>query len=108
MRHRSFRYDIRRPVNFRFSRDGSRPSTGTGSTLNISRRGLLFQTEDKVEVGTKIQMTIHIGPGQIEASQDVTLQVEGITVRTEPGKVAVSIKRHRLSPVSQCPVNGLV
>ena len=108
MRHRPYRYDIRRPVEFRFFRDGSGPLTGTGSTINISRRGLLFQTDKEVEVGTKVEMTIRMGPGPVEASDVVSLHVEGITVRTEPGKVAVSIKKHRLAPVSRLPVDARV
>ena len=105
MQRRPFRYDIRRPVDFRFQ-DGSGPTTGTGSTVNISRRGLLFQTDDEVAVGTKIEMTIRMGPGLVETSEDVSLRVEGITVRKEPGKVAVSIKKHRLSPVSRPPFDA--
>ncbi len=101
MLHRPYRYDIRRPVEFRFSREESGASTGTGSTVNISRRGLLFQTKHEVGVGARIALTIHMGPGQVEASQDVSLRVEGITVRAEHGKVAVSIKKHRLSPDSR-------
>ena len=105
MERRPFRYDIRRPVDFRFQ-DGSGRTTGTGSTVNISRRGLLFQTDDEVAVGTKIEMTIRMGPGLIEASEEVSLRVEGITVRKEPGKVAVSIKKYRLSPVSRLPLDA--
>ena len=85
---------------------GARPSSGSGSTINISRRGLLFKTEDEVEIGTKVKMTIRMGPGPAADSADVSLHVQGIAVRTEPGKVAVSIKKHRLSPVAPPPLDA--
>lgn len=83
---------------------GEQPARGSGSTINISRQELLFRTED--EVGAKVEMTIRMGRGPVEPSADVSLRVGGIAVRTEPGKVAVSIKKHRLAPVAQVPLEA--
>ena len=106
MQNRACRYDIRRPLVFRLQ-DRSGPITGSGSTENISRRGLLFRTDDAVRVGAKIDMTIQMGPGLSEAADQVSLQVQGITLRSDEGRVTVSIKRYRLSPTSPHPIDRL-
>ncbi len=96
MQERAQRFEIRRPVEFRLRPPGVRKE-GTGQTLNISKGGILFETEDEIGTGRKIEMTVHVGDAM--GGPPVTLHVQGITVRHENGAVAVSIKKHRLRPV---------
>jgi hypothetical protein len=98
MQPRPFRYDIRRPIEFR-ARDGTESVHGKGRTLNISRWGILFQTEEQLAVGARVEALVQMGPGQSDADREISLQVQGVTVRSEEGKVAIAIKKHRLQPV---------
>lgn len=96
MQERSHRFEIRRPVEFRLKPPGAR-NEGTGQTLNISKGGILFETESEIGTGRKIELTVHVGDAM--GGPPVTLHVQGITVRNENGAVAVSVKKHRLRPV---------
>ncbi|HUG82056.1 MAG TPA: PilZ domain-containing protein [Bryobacterales bacterium] len=98
MQPRPERYEIQRPVEFRV-RNGGRPIQGHGRTLNISRGGLCFQTEDIPKVGDKIECVIEMGPGLVDDKESVNLKVHGITLRNSGGLVAVSIKKFRLRPI---------
>jgi hypothetical protein len=98
MHSRPERYRIQRPVEFR-ARNGGRPLQGTGQTLNISRGGLCFETEQLPEVGDKIECVVQMGSELGDGKESVNLNVQGITLRTSGGKVAVSVKKSRLRPV---------
>ena len=95
MQPRSERYEIQRPVEFRV-RNGTQALQGQGRTLNISRGGLLFETQERLRVGDQIDCVIQMGPGLSDPKETVNLQVQGITLRNEDGRIAVSIKRHSL------------
>ena len=97
MQPRSERYEIQRPVEFRV-RNGTQALQGQGRTVNISRGGLLFETQERLRVGDTIDCVIQMGPGLSDSKKTVTLQVQGITLRNEDGRIAVSIKRHSLRP----------
>jgi hypothetical protein len=88
------RYSIQRPLEYRLRGLAGR-SLGKGRTLNISRRGLLFETDGDISVGSKIECTVQMGPATNEGP-DVNLHVHGVTVRTQRGVVAVAIKKYRL------------
>jgi hypothetical protein len=90
------RYTIQRPLEYRLRGMAGR-SLGKGRTLNISRRGLLFETDEEVSVGSKIECTVQMGPAT-NNGPDVNLLVHGVTVRTQRGLVAVAIKKYRLRP----------
>lgn len=96
MQERAHRFEIRRPVEFRLRPPGARKE-GTGQTLNMSKGGILFETDSEIATGRKIELTVHVGDAM--GGPPVTLHVHGITVRHEGGAVAVSIKKHRLRPV---------
>jgi hypothetical protein len=98
MQERAHRFEIRKPVEFRLRSPGARKE-GTGQTLNISKGGILFETESDVGTGRKIELTVHVGDAM--GGPPVTLHVQGITVRNENGAVAVLIKKHRLRPVGE-------
>jgi len=94
MLQRSNRYEIYRPLEFRY-RDSGGPVFGTGKSLNISRRGLLFETDEPPEVGKRIEVVVHMGPAA-GSGPEVNLHIQGVTVRSEEGRAAVIIKRYKL------------
>ncbi len=97
MRERPNRYDINRPLQYRV-REGTRFVSGTGRTLNISRKGVLFHTEGPMRVGSKIEITVQMG-APMDDGPAVKLHVQGLTVRIDEGNVAVAIKKYRLRSV---------
>jgi hypothetical protein len=66
---------------------------------------LLFETEDELTVGSKIECVVQMGPASNEGP-DVSLHVHGVTVRTQRGLVAVSIKKYRLRPKETSPAKS--
>ncbi len=101
MQQRPTRYEIRRPLEFRLKSPAG-PALGKGRTVNISRRGLLFQSEVEMGVGSKIEIVVHMGPA-FGNQPPVNLHVQGVTVRSQRGRVAVSIKKYRLKPAPGSP-----
>lgn len=94
MQERANRYEIHRPLEYRV-RDSTGPIVGSGRTLNISRRGVLFQTERDLKVGRKIELVVRMGAA-LGDGPDVNLMVQGVTVRSQDGNVAVAIKKYKL------------
>ena len=99
MQHRATRFAIERPLEYRL-RDPSGPTLGKGRTVNISRRGLLFQTDAELGVGCKIELIVEIGDA-FGGSTNINLHVQGVTVRSQRGRVAVAIKKYRLKPIAE-------
>ena len=94
MKIRANRYDIRRDVEYRLR--GPRGNTwGSGRTLNISRRGVLFETEADMRIESKIDLVIDMGT-LLDGNPSVKLRAQGITVRSKNGKVAVAFRKRRL------------
>jgi hypothetical protein len=98
MQERAQRYGIKRPVEFRLRSPGIRKE-GTGQTLNISTGGILFETQTEIDMGRKIDLTVDVGDAL--GGGPVTLHIQGVTVRTQDGTVAVLIKKHRLRPIEE-------
>lgn len=96
MQDRAHRFEIRRPVEFRLRPPGTRKE-GTGHSLNISKGGILFETESAIANGRKIELTVHVGDAM--GGPPVTLHLQGVTIRQENGTVAALIKKHRLRPI---------
>lgn len=98
MQERAQRFGIRRPVEFRLKSPGVRKE-GKGRTVNISTGGVLFETQAEIGEGRKIDLTVDVGEGL--GGAPVTLNVQGVTVRTQDGAVAVAVKKHRLRPIEE-------
>jgi hypothetical protein len=96
MQARAKRFSIQRPLEFRLRGFGG-GSLGSGRTVNISRRGLLFETDHDIGLGAKIECIVEMGPTD-DGGPDVNLHVQGVTVRSQRGTVAVAIRKYRLKP----------
>lgn len=94
MQARPLRFEIQKPVEYSV-RTETGQLEGRGRTLNISRRGILFESPDEIGVGRKIDLVVEMGDA-IGIGAMIQLRVQGITVRYQDGSVAVSIKRYQL------------
>ena len=72
---------------------------GAGRTLNISRSGVLFQTDDELPVGRKVDLVVHLGDAL--GGPPVNLNAQGVVLRNQSGSVAVLIKKYRLRPIEE-------
>lgn len=100
MQNRSPRFPIQRPVAFRLKAPG-KALEGSGQTVNISSGGVLFETEGEISVGRKIELVVEIGDAL--GGPPVSMHVQGITLRSRDGAVAVQIKKHKLRPLEPAP-----
>jgi PilZ domain len=87
------RYPIAAEVEFRaVGRDGL-PFRGAGQTINLSTGGILFQSEQTLAPGTRIELTI-AWPARLNDSVDLNLCVSGRIARTDGKSHAVRIREH--------------
>ncbi len=99
MKVRANRYSIRRDVEYSL-RGPTGDVRGSGHTVNISRRGVLFEAASDLRIGSKIELVINMGT-LLDGNPTVRLYAQGITVRSRNGRVAVAIRKHRLSEGAQ-------
>jgi hypothetical protein len=83
---------------------GARGRELSGSTRDVSYRGLYFLAEAKFEVGSEIEFVITL-PQQVTQSSDVNIHCHGEIVRvetTENGQVGIAAKisRYEFQPVA--------
>ena len=95
MQPRAPRYDIKRPLAYRM-RSKASPQTGIGRTVNISRRGMLFETDEQIAVGKWIEIDVDMGD-PVGGGAPINFHVQGVTLRRENTSIAVAIRRHKLT-----------
>jgi hypothetical protein len=87
------RYPITAQVEYRaMGRDGL-PLRGVGRTINLSTGGILFQSEQTLTLGTRIELTI-AWPARLNDEVDLNLCVSGRVARTDGKSHVVRIREH--------------
>jgi hypothetical protein len=99
-RRRFRRYEVRLPVHYRVSQKGFVARTGTGTTFEISTRGLSFRCRKPLPVGAHIEMRID-WPARHAEIHPVDLQATGFVVRSEHGRTAVRMTSRKFRLVSE-------
>lgn len=94
MTERSPRYEISKPVSYQVRSAGG-GIQGAGRTLNISRRGILFESEHEIRVGKRVELVVDMGD---QMGAPTSLHIQGVAVRNQDGAVAVAIKKYKLKP----------
>ena len=98
MQSRAGRFPLRCPIEFRFR--GPRGLVhGRGVTVNLSQRGILFESSAVVPLGCRMEAIVALGP-DAGGPPISSLYVQGVAVRCDNGKVAVAVKKHRLRPAN--------
>jgi len=87
------RFALRLPVTFRNSTDPQNAEVSSGTTLNISSNGLLFQTTDELKAGQRILVSIE-WPVRLENRIPLNLVLHGRILRCEGGMAAMQTQRH--------------
>jgi hypothetical protein len=82
-----------RDVRFRVMNRKSGEETGVGKTINMSSNGVLFETEQPLLPGRRLEMTIS-WPAQLNNTCPLKLVAKGRIVRVENGRAAVEIQQY--------------
>ena len=64
-----------------------------GATSNVASGGVLFETKEPVEIGSRVELTI-AWPVAIEETFPLNLVLLGTVVRTDEGTAAVKVARY--------------
>ena len=91
-RRNSDRYPMDREVTYK-GIGRSKDVRGSGRTINISRRGVLFTTDRLLLPGKRLELSIN-WPVELNAKCMLRFVAIGKVIRVEPGRVAVAIDRH--------------
>ncbi|MBS1853844.1 MAG: PilZ domain-containing protein [Acidobacteria bacterium] len=87
------RYPVRLGLDYRaFGRDHS-VSAGTGTTLNMSSRGLFIHTTNPLARSGMIEISVHL-PESTGGERAANLVILGQVVRADAGGAAIRILRH--------------
>ena len=86
------RFPLREHLKYKFLR-GNGVTVGSGKTVNIGSRGVLFTAEHRLPVGRTVEIFIN-WPARLDGSCALNFVVNGIVVRSESDRAAVRIDRY--------------
>lgn len=84
---------MERDVKFKVINRKTGEETGVGKTINMSSNGVLFETEQNILPGRRVEMTIS-WPAQLNNTCPLKLVARGRIVRVENGRAAVEIQQY--------------
>jgi hypothetical protein len=67
--------------------------SGSGRTLDIGSRGILFTTEEKLPLGRMVELSVN-WPARLGGTCPLKFVAVGRVVRAEPTRAAVRIERY--------------
>jgi hypothetical protein len=82
------RYHLELDVRYKVLRRGGVLFEGTGKTVDISTRGLMFATPALIPVGAQIEITVS-WPIRVSGIYPIQLSVMGYVVRSDAGGTGV-------------------
>ena len=91
---RDVRYPIKLEIEYRLLNGSPVVCAGFGRTRNISRRGVLFETNDaSPPLRAEVELLVH-WPFLLDGVCPLRLVIRGRVVRTEGKTIALRIQRH--------------
>jgi PilZ domain-containing protein len=92
-RRRGERFPIRAVVFYKVLGKGSVAACGTGTTLNFSRSGIQFTTEEDLPVGSSVEISVD-WPAELDGLCALKFVGVGRVVRSEGNRAAVKIEHY--------------
>jgi len=86
------RFPMDREIRFRMTNKRNE-LVGTGRTVNMSSKGLLFLTDERLPAGKRLEMAIS-WPAQLDQKCALKLIARGKVVRAGAGMAVVSIEQY--------------
>ncbi len=87
------RFPIVREVRYKVMNSKGAVEIGTGETINISSKGVLFKAQAPLPPGKRIELSIS-WPAQLDGKHGLKLVARGRIVRCEGTNVALEISKH--------------
>ena len=87
------RFPVREEVRYRVLHSKSAPMIGAGKTLNISSRGILFTTEERLPMGRLVELSVD-WPARLGGTCLLQFVAVGRVIRAENSRAAVRIERY--------------
>lgn len=103
-RRRRQRYDIECELRWRLLDRRRLTPEHTGKTINISGKGVLFETEGELRVGKKIELSI-AWPALLNGKCRLKLITVGRLVRVTNGRAAALIDRYEFRTAGEISGN---
>ncbi len=97
-RRASDRFPLALDVRFKMLSKRMGDETGSGTTINMSSGGVLFQSEKPLIPGKRVEMAIS-WPAQLDNRCALKLMARGKVVRYEGGCAAVEIQQYEFRTV---------
>jgi len=92
-RRANSRFPVREEVSYRVIHSRSAPVSGVGATLNIGSGGILFTTDQKLEVGRTVELAVN-WPAKLGGTCPLRFVAVGRVVRSYEDSAAVRIQRY--------------
>ncbi len=90
-RRKGLRFSIQRKV--RYSTPNGKK--GAGTSLDISRKGVLFTTQQVLDVGEFVELSLE-WPVRLDQKTPLKLVLRGRVIRSSGDRAAVFVKQHEL------------
>jgi len=87
------RFPLQEEVSYKLLDSKAARLTGSGKTLNIGSRGILFTTEEKLPMGRTVELSIN-WPARLGGTCALKFVARGRVIRSENNKAAVRIERY--------------
>jgi hypothetical protein len=95
------RFPLRQEVRYKLAH-GSVVTVGSGKTVNIGSRGVLFTTEHSLPIGRTVEVSIH-WPALLDGTCPLKVVVSGEVIRSQADRAAVRIKKYEFRTRSSRP-----
>jgi hypothetical protein len=89
----SNRLPIEREVRYKVLGKQKVACTGSGKTVNMSSRGVLFTTESGLPEGARVEIAVS-WPAQLNGATPLKLVATGVLVRSDERQAAISIQSY--------------
>jgi hypothetical protein len=87
------RFPISEDISYKVYGSRNSIETGTGKTINVSSRGVLFTTEKPLHTGKRLEIAMN-WPAALNEKCALKLVASGRVVRVEDGRAAVQIDKY--------------
>jgi hypothetical protein len=101
------RYLVAADVAYQLMGEVENPTAGRGRSVNISSRGIPFETDTVLPVGVPVALQI-AWAAKLDQHVALTLHADGRTLRSSGNRTAVAISRYefRTAAPNQLPTTG--
>ena len=92
-RRARLRFAIGRELRYRVTNEGRDIAMGTGSTIDISSRGVSFATRERLSAGALVELSIS-WPAELDGRLPLRLVAYGRIMRSDEGIAVSTIERY--------------